>query len=180
MIQLTTDSAGALLLDISEVSAFLKLDDSHPELVQLIQGVQDKAEAYCARSFTARTLTLKLDKVPSNGVLELPMSPVTSISSVKTLAEDDTETTVLASTYYLADDYRLIFTTWPDLQRDYGGLAITYVTGDSSRVPDAVKVGMYKALSTIFEHREDFVIGSTVAMLPNESTTFLDSYRKLC
>ena len=180
MIQLTTDTAGALLLDVAEVSAYLNLDDNYSELVQLIQAVQDKAEAYCGRSFTERTLTLKLDKVPNDGVLELSMSPVASITSVKTLTEAGVESTFDSSNYYLADDYRLVFIEWPDLDRDYGGLTVTYVTGDSAKTPDAVKVGMMKALSTIFEHREDFVIGNTVVQLPNASHTFLDSYRKLC
>ena len=180
MIQLTTDAVGDLLLDPAEVSAYLNLDDNYPELVALMKAVQDKAEAYCGRSFTERTYTLKLDKVPDYGVIELPMSPVSSVSSVKTLTEAGAQSTFDSSNYYLADDYRLVFIEWPELDRDYGGLTVTYVAGSSSTTPDAVKAGMWKALSTIFEHREDFVVGTTVIQLPNASHTFLDSYRKLC
>ena len=180
MIQLTTDTAGDLLLDSSEVSSYLNLDDSYPELITLMKAVQDKAEAYCGRSFTARTLKLRLDEIPSDGIVELPMSPVTSITSVSVPNEFDDDLNVTATTYYMVDDYRLYFKELPETRRDFGGILITYVTGDATKVPDAVKVGMYKALSTIFEHREDFVVGTTVISLPNESKTFLDSYRKIC
>lgn len=188
MYELTTTAAGSLLLDPAEVSSYLNLDSSYPELTTLMQGVQDQAEAYCARSFTSRTYQLRLDRIPAAHespapyvpAVELPMSPVASITSVETLDESDAATAINASTYYLADDYRLVFTQVPDVSRDYGGILITYVAGDSAKVPGAVKVGMMKALSTIFEQREDFVVGTTVITLPNNSKTFLDSYRKLC
>ena len=121
MIQLTTVTAGDLLLDISEVSAYLNLDDSYPELVQLIQGVQDKAEAYCGRSFTERTFRLRLDEIPSDGVVELPSGPVTSITSVTLPNESDSELPVSSTTYYIADDYRLYFTESPEVTKGLRG-----------------------------------------------------------
>jgi len=187
-METTVTTTPNLLLDIQEASDFLNLDNSDAELLQLMRGVQEKAEAYVGKSFTERTIQYRLDSVPHSGVVHLPRFPVTAISSVKTLDEADVETTIASSTYYLADSERLVFTTHPTIERDYGGLLITYVAGwDSTDAatakhepPEAVKVGMLKALSTIFEHREDFVVGSSVAMLPDVSKSYLDSWRSLC
>ncbi len=179
-MEVTVTTTPDLLLTTTEAHDYLNLDLAEPGLTLMMRGVQEKAEAYTGKSFTQRTIELKLDSVPADGVVRLPRFPVTSISSVKTLDESDVETTVSTSTYYLADDERLIFTTWPTLSRDYGGLLITYVAGAATSTPDAMKLGMLKALATIFENREDFVVGSSVAMLPDSSKTYFDGWRTLC
>ena len=176
-MDLTVSTAGSLLLTTSEASDFLGLDDAvvYGELGTLMQGVQDAAEAYTGRSFTARTIELKLDNAKE--VIILPRGPVISITSVETLDTSDSATAVASSDYYLADDERLIFTGSPSLERDYAGLKITYVAGASSKVPQAVKTGLLKALATVFEHREDFVIGHTANNLPDHSKAYFDTWR---
>lgn len=179
-IEVTVTTTPDLLLTVQEATDYLHLDASEPELNVLMRSVQEKAEAYVGKSFTARTLQLRLDMVPHDNLVHLPRYPVTSISSVKTLNEFDGETVIAAGTYYLADEERLYFKTTPDLSRDYGGLLITYVAGDKDKTPDAMKVGMLKALATVFEHREDFVVGSSVAMLPDVSKQYFNTWRSLC
>lgn len=173
----------ALLVSVQEAQDYLNLDDNYPELDGIIRSVQELAEAYTARSFTERTIQLTLDDAPDL-VFELPHEPVTSITGIKTLSgsesASDAGTVIAASTYYLADDYRLVFTTTPDIQRDYGGLIITYVAGDKDKTPGAMKLGILKALSTAFEHREDYIIGGGVAMLPDNSKQFFNVWRRLC
>lgn len=188
MNEVTVTTTPGLLLDIQEAADYLNLDTNDAELLSLMRGVQEKAEAYTGKSFTERTIQLRLDTVPLDGVVYLPRFPVTAISSVKTLTEANAETTILSSAYYLADYERLVFITYPTLERDYGGLLITYTAGwdstdsatDGAKPPEAVRVGMLKALATVYEHREDFVVGSSVAMLPDVSKSYLDTWRTLC
>ena len=177
-LQITT--AGAALLTSQEAVDYLNLASAgaHPELVPLIGSVQELDEAYTGQSFTARTIQIRLDTIEE--VIYLPRGPVISITSVKTLTEAGAETTVSTSAYYLADDERLIFTTIPDVQRDYGGVLITYVAGATTRTPAAMKIGMLQALSTAFEHREDYIVGHTVTRLPESSKRFLDAGARLC
>ena len=179
-MELTVTTTPDLLMKTGEANEFLHLDAPEPELQLMMRSIQEKAEAYVGKSFTQRTIILKLDRIAVGGVVELPRYPVTSITSIATLDEDDVSTTVLASTYYMADERRLIFKEDPNITRDYGGLVITYVAGLASRTPDAMKTGMLKALSTIFEHREDFAIGTTVIRLPDQSKSYLDTWRSLC
>ncbi len=173
----------ALLVSTTEAADYLNLDDSYPELDNLLRSVQELAEAYTARAFTSRTVQLTLDYAPEL-VFELPREPVASITGIKTLSATETDadagTVIASSTYYLADDHRLVFTTTPDIQRDYGGLIITYVAGDKDRTPTAMKTGILKALSTAFENREDYVIGAGVSRLPDNSLQFFNTWKKLC
>lgn len=173
-------TAGAPILGPLEASDYLNLGGAgdYPELVPLISSVQELAEAYTGKSFTARTIQIRLDTIEE--IVYLLRGPVISITSVKTLTEAGVETTVATSAYYLADDERLIFTTIPDVQRDYGGVLITYVAGAVARTPAAMKSGMLQALSTAFEHREDYVVGHTVTRLPGTSHRFLDTWARLC
>lgn len=180
-LQITT--AGANLLTTYEAATYLNLGDvsDYPELASMITSVQDLAEAYTGKSFTVRTIQVRLDSVAE--VLRLPRGPVISITSVKTLTEAGAETTISSSTYYLADDERLIFTTIPDVSRDYGGVLITYTAGSSTvttATAPAMKSGMLQALSTAFEHREDYVVGHTVTRLPETSHRFFDTWARLC
>lgn len=173
-------TAGAPILGPLEASDYLNLGGAgdYPELVPLISSVQELAEAYTGKSFTARTIQIRLDTIEE--IVYLLRGPVISITSVKTLTEAGAETTVSTSAYYLADDERLVFTTIPDVQRDYGGVLITYEAGAVARTPAAMKSGMLQALSTAFEHREDYVVGHTVTRLPGTSHRFLDTWARLC
>lgn len=177
-LQITT--AGTNILTPHEAASYLNLGDAgdYPELDNLLSSVQELAEAYTGKSFSARTIQVRYD-APEE-VMYLPRGPVISITSVKTLTEAGAETTVSTSAYYLADDERLIFTSTPDTQRDFGGLLITYVAGATTRTPAAIKSGMLQALSTAFEHREDYIVGHTVTMLPATSHRFLDTWARLC
>jgi uncharacterized phiE125 gp8 family phage protein len=112
-VEVTVTTSPALLLSNQEAADYLHLDTSEPELNALMTGVQEKAEAYTGKSFTTRTIELRLDRLPGDGVVRLPRFPVTAITSVKTLTEADAETIISDSTYYMADDERLVFTTWP-------------------------------------------------------------------
>lgn len=180
MNEVTVTTTPTLLVSVQEAADYLHLDSNEPELDNLLRGVQEKAEAYVGKSFTERTIELRLDEVPYEGVVSLPRFPVTSITSVETIDESDAKTTIGTSTYYMADNERLVFTTIPDVSRDYGGLLITYVSGAATSTPGAMKVGILKSLATIFEHREDFVVGSSVAKLPDSGKTYLDTWRSLC
>ena len=142
-----------------------------------MESVQDLAEAYTKRSFTQRTYTLSIDKLKDD-ILTLPRGPVQSITSIQVLDEADSATTFATSNYYLTGD-RIVFTDTPVLERDYGGLVITYVAGDSTETPPAMRAGLLKAMSTIYENREDFIVGTVVARLPETSHTFFASWMNL-
>lgn len=143
-----------------------------------MESVQDLAEAYTKKAFTQRTYTLWMNNVGRYKYITLPMGPVQSITSVETLDESDVATAVSTSTYYLTGD-KLVFTDTPEIVRDYEGLKITYVAGDRSETPAAMRQGMLKALSTAYENREDFVVGQVVSTLPQDAERFLSTWMTL-
>ena len=177
MIKLSRPAYIPLLLNAQEVKDFLNLHLDEPELIPLMESVQDMAEAYTKRSFTTRSYTLTLDDVPGD-TINLPRGPVQSITSVQIIDEADAATAFDISNYYLTGD-RLVFIDTPILERDYGGLVINYVAGDSTETPPAMRAGLLKAMSTIYENREDFIVGTVVARLPETSRTFFASWMNL-
>ena len=177
MIKLSRPAYIPLLLNAQEVKDFLNLHLDEPELIPLMESVQDLAEAYTKRSFTTRSYTLTLDDVPGD-TINLPRGPVQSITSVQIVNEADVATTFDSSNYYLTGD-RLVFIDTPILERYYGGLVINYVAGDSTETPPAMRAGLLKAMSTIYENREDYVIGSMVSQIPDSSLRFFSTWMNL-
>lgn len=92
---------------------------------------------------------------------ELPFSPIQSITSVKTYARDNTETTFSSAGYsygetsgklYLNDGYQ-----WPSDLRDTDSVVITYVSGfgdDDSAIPADIAQAIKMHVAQMYECRE--------------------------
>ena len=119
-IQVTT-APTAQALSLQEVKEYLRLDDSADERIvrPFIEAVTNIAEEHMNRALMSQTFTMFLDGFNESydplwegtrtGIdmnfyrnhLPLPKPPVTSVTSVSTINEADTETTFAASKYYV-------------------------------------------------------------------------------
>ncbi len=156
---------------LAEVKDYLRItgsgEDTH--LTRLIQIARESAEQYLARSLITQTWKLSVhDFVPSS--FPLPYGPVQSITSVKVIARDNSETTIAAANYYLAvNKDRLILDT-PLLGHI---IAVTYVAGYGSAtvVPAPIKQAMLTHLAEMYENRREN------ADLPAHSRALYSPYR---
>jgi uncharacterized phiE125 gp8 family phage protein len=159
-------------LSLSEVKQYLRIDGTADDklLVSLLAAARASAEKYLKRSLITQTWLLTYDGYAPSETL-LPKGPVQSITSVKLIARDTTETIVSSSTYYLnAGKEKLIFDAPP-----IGHIVeILYVTGygTASAVPDEIKQGMLAHISDLYDKRSESVA------LP-ESTRNLYSVHRL-
>ena len=97
--------------------------------------------------------------------IEIPTTPVQSVSAVTSFTDDDTEST-FASTKYFVDTARepaRLFLrdgeAWPTGLRVANGLKIVYVAGYGSNrtdVPEAIRVAILQYIAFNYEHRGDF------------------------
>lgn len=127
---------------LAELKDFLDLDSDYDsedvELTNLISAAREILEKQINRTLkTAKTLTAYFDEHGSK--VDLPYSPIQSISSVKTISPTNDETTLTAdSDYYLkggAEKYLYIpFSTGYELQ-------VTYIAGYDI-MPDAVDLAI--------------------------------------
>lgn len=151
-------------VSLTELKEFAKIDTDAEDttLTAFIQAARKAAELYTGRSFMEQTWRLALDWWPSEPV-ELPCSPVLSISSVTTVDEDGTETTYASSNYFLDSNavparlaIRLGSSPPSNEERSYAGYRISYVAGYGSLatdVPETLRLAVKQWATAIYEQR---------------------------
>jgi hypothetical protein len=118
------------------------------------------------------------------GPLGLVLTPVTSISSLKSYDADDVETTIDAA------DYALDATARPSRVRLGSGLfsmaslretrcLVAHVVAGytSATIPHAAKLAILRTLATNAEHREDVVAGTVAVRVPDVVEQLLSGLR---
>ena len=181
----TTTSATTDPLTYSEIRDYLRLDEGVDEqiLVTLLKMSVNFVENYTGRSLINRTITLFIDGIDEVDIalwegmkvgpdlslrkryIELPQTPVQSVSSISSFNDEDTETTFASTKYYVDNQrepariYLRDGEAWPTGLRVANGLKIVYVAGygaNRTDVPEAIKVALLQIIAFNYEHRGDF------------------------
>ena len=203
--QSVTTGASIDPLTYSEIRDYLRLDEGVDEtlLITLLKMATQYVENFTGRALINRTITLFVDGVdeidlalwegtrvaPDMSIrkryIELPSTPVSSVSSISSFSDNDTETT-FASTKYFVDTVRepaRVYLrdgeAWPQSLRVANGLKIVYVAGYGSNrtdIPEAVRLGILNIIAFNYEHRGDF---EGVLRQPAMVQSLLQPYRKL-
>lgn len=138
----------------AEAKVQLRVDDisgSHPDdslIDGLITAAREYAEHYTQISIGSQTLELALDEFPgTSDAIELRHGPVTAITSVSYVDEDEVTQTLVSSDYTL-DDYQnpawllpAYNTEWPSTLDTANAVKVRYATG-ATTTPKAVKDAM--------------------------------------
>ncbi len=203
--QSVTTGASIDPLTYSEIRDYLRLDEGVDEtlLITLLKMATQYVENFTGRALINRTITLFIDGVDEVDValyegirvgpdlsirkryIELPTTPVSSVSSISSFGDDDTETTY-ASTKYFVDTVRepaRVYLrdgeAWPSSLRVANGLKIVYVAGygaNRADIPEAIRLGILNIIAFNYEHRGDF---EGVLRQPAMVQSLLQPYRKL-
>ena len=203
--QSVTTDASIDPLTYSEIRDYLRLDEGVDEtlLITLLKMATQYVEKFTGRALINRTITLFIDGVdeidlalwegtrvaPDMSIrkryIELPTTPVSSVTSISSFSDNDTETT-FASTKYFVDTareparvYLRDGQAWPQSLRVANGLKIVYVAGYGSNrtdVPEAIRLGILNIIAFNYEHRGDF---EGVLRQPAMVQSLLQPYRKL-
>lgn len=99
-------SGGGDIVTLSEVKEFAQYDSSDQDTLwsTLITAATEELERATERRFITTTLKMYLDHFPA-GVIEIPVAPVQSVSSIQYVDQDDVTQTV-TSTIYQVDTSR--------------------------------------------------------------------------
>ena len=83
-------------ITLAEANLHLKVDttDDDSLITRLIAAARARAEWHTGRAFITQTWTLHLDAWPACGIIELPLPPLQSVTSIVTTARDDSATTL--------------------------------------------------------------------------------------
>lgn len=158
----------------------------------LITSARQWAENYLWRAIPEQTITLK--RMAFANRMELPMTNLISVDSVKYLDEDGAGQTLSTDVYgvdtyatpgavYLKDGQE-----WPDVDVDPLAVEIVYKAGweasDSPldygvNVPQPIKQGILLIIGHLYENREETIVGTSAQELPMGAKSLLYPYRTL-
>jgi uncharacterized phiE125 gp8 family phage protein len=159
--KITFSDKGDMPITILEAKEWLRRQGQGCEddiVESLIEDVIDEMEVITNSSLVSQTITAVYETY--GDTISLPYSPVSAITSVKTLYKG-VETTLTASTdYYLQGD------TLYMLNVGYTGLEVVYTSG--GYFPNGLRNAVYQAILTNYNDREDNVLGG-VTKVPNNS-----------
>jgi uncharacterized phiE125 gp8 family phage protein len=147
-----------------EVKLYARIDGSSEDdlIDSFIQAVREATEKYIGRALITQSITASFDAWFSDKI-ELPRPPLQSVTEVRTVDEELTETPYDSGQYYVQTKQEpgsLVIksgSTPPDNTDRYsGGYEIEFVAGygDSpDDVPNAIKTGITMWVAEIYENR---------------------------
>lgn len=159
---------------LAEAKAHLRVEtaDEDTLITSLVAVARQKCEAFQRRVYCTQTWELWLDGFPGESVIELPHSPVQSVTAIKHYDADDVETLFPATDYFVdtvSQPGRVVLRSgksWPDATlRSANGVCIVYVAGYGAAVdvPETVKHAIKLLVGHFYENREAVVVGSGLA-----------------
>jgi uncharacterized phiE125 gp8 family phage protein len=163
---------------LAEAKAHLRLDtDADDAYVSaLIVAARERVELFLRRALITQTYEYTLDGFPMSAHIDLPRPPLQSVEWIKyidaagfrqTLSSE--AYTVDASTNEIARVALAWKCFWPIIRYSINAVVIRFVAGYGAAaedVPQAIRHGILIEISSLYEHREDVVVGQTVNMVP--------------
>lgn len=168
----------------TEAKAFLRVDGTDEEalITSLITVARQVCEADAGLSFIAQTRTVKLDRFC--GDIILPYGPVTAVTSVAYVDGDDANHTLDSGRYTIdtqsgLSKIRVDSDGWPDTNSGMNNVVVTYTAGytNAAAVPAVIKQAILLTVATLFENRQNVVLGSTASLVPWTAQRLLDTVR---
>jgi uncharacterized phiE125 gp8 family phage protein len=150
---------------LAEAKAHLKVTsvDEDTLIASLITAARARAEWHTARALITQGWTLWLDAWPHDGIVEIPLPPLQSVTSVTVHAPDDTPRLLDPATYQVdlaSAPARLVLRpniSPPTDLRAVGAVEIAFTAGygDASAVPQAIKEAILELVADLYTHRGD-------------------------
>jgi len=178
-------------LTVNDVKVHLRLTSDTTEdalIASLITTAREYCEKYTGRAFATQTVVAYLDEWPTTDYIELPLSPLQSVTSVVYKNSAGTETTMTVTTDYIVDTYspvgRIVLAygkTWPDFTAyPINPITITYKAGyTTTTMPKSLKQAMLLLIGMWYENREDSteVIGGEYKKVLVSAQNLMDQFR---
>lgn len=174
-------------LVLSDVKLYLELDDTRYDalVTSLSKAAREYAESITGVNFSPRTVIEYFDCFPIGNTILLSLTPVSAVTSVKYIDEQETLQTWPLSNYHtdlfspVPRVVKVDTASWPDIADLYpNAVQITYTTGYQV-APEAVKQAMKLLIGFWFENREDIQINETNNPRIRSAQSLLNLYKQI-
>ena len=155
-------------LTLAEAKAHLVVDftDDDDLITAQIDAARHLAEIRTNRQLVAATYDYKIQRFST--IIRLPKPPLVSVTSVKYLDTDGVEQTLDSAVYdveiaSVPGVITLAYNqSWPSVRSEIEPITIRFITGyaDAASVPEGIKRWMLLQIGSMYNHREDAVIGA--------------------
>lgn len=175
---IATEPAVEIIADSDEIKNWLKQNaaiTADDDLVLELESTARKmAETYTSRAFITQTWDLIFD-CSQPRLIDFPLGQLQSVTSVKTIADDETETPETSSLYSvtLGDRGRLFLksgNTWTTTTRQYDYFVVRFVCGygnagsDVNTAAPGIKTGILEMIAGLYYNRDIIVTDVPAAM----------------
>lgn len=172
------------LLEAKTQCRIMDGDTTHDDrLTSIIWQAAATIESLIDCKTSATTMELVLDEFP-NGDIEIPLYPVTAISSVKYDDADDVEQTMLVADYWTQlAGYRPMLravTSWPATKAcKPGAVRIQFVVGfTAATLPKDLKQAILMRVGEFFDQKGESVTGPEVFETVNSVEHLIGPHRR--
>ena len=190
-------------LTLAEVKAHLRVDHNDEDDLILIYMLaarewMEGPSGYLGRALAEQTWELTIDGFPSdNSEIKIPLPPLRNIESVKYDDSAGVEQTLDPTLYFVdtANEPGWLVTLdgvpWPTTMAGVNTVRIRFLAGYQStansppdspsdiaaNIPFPIRAAMLLIIGTLYENREQIVVGTIAAKLPFAAETLLQGYR---
>lgn len=165
----------ALPVGLDEIRTQLRLEDDRIEeeaaAMAAVRGAVEMCESRTRRALITQEWTLFLDRWPRRRVVDLPRPPLQAVVEVVLFDQADQPTSWPADNYLVdkaSTPGRLSLRggrAAPSPGRSAQGISIRFMGGygdDPASVPEAMRAGILRLATFLFEHRGDTSTGDPV------------------
>lgn len=181
----------AAIVTLAEIKLHIRhaLSDTSEDayLNSLVEAITLEAEKYCKRALRPQTWKLLMDWFPDCREIEIPMAPVTAISSVKYYDGNASLITMNPALYQadiLSEPCRVVLSSaqnvWPTTALDkINAVEIEFTCGyaTAADVPAGIKHAIKLAVGSLYSSREDEVQGPSFNCTDRTFERMLYPYR---
>lgn len=175
----TGDNDSTDVLSTADAKAWMRVDTSADDslIADLVAESIDFVEEQYGFQLIEKTVTVEYEYYGKE--VRLPLYPVQSITSVKTIDASGTEETLTVNEdYYITGDTLVLDNVYGwEVPDERIRLKVVYVAGYTS-IPSGIVLGLKKLVASNYEDRQDVVEGS-VSEMPNSSKKHFKRYARL-
>lgn len=153
-------------VSLADVRLHCRIDDTteNSSLALMLRAAVAICENWMRRPIMTQTFRAYYDEWPLGAALDVPRSPLVSVSSIKTYSETDVASTFPAASYFVdtaTTPGRVVLRggySWPSHSREGNPIEIEFRAGygdDPAEIPAEIRQAVLATVAYLYEQRGD-------------------------